>query len=330
MAMGDSISAGFAARGDLNEARDIAWSIGKGSAHAITLPWLLEQYSQLVEGQSTKAVSPVDLQKMPAGDYHPSTDRMNVAESGGAVTRGSMDEQWHYLQDNFKNYADFESRWKVLTVWMTANDVCSQCSDDVENTEMYSSWTAGYDKLLSNITDRLKNIYVNLVSTLDLSNVARIQKDNPQLCTAISRLFQECWCVNNGDAKQLTQLDRNIHVMNKRLHQFASDWQVKLQGRTDLAVVVQPFMEGIGTNLDSQFFSKLDCFHPNAAAHQDLAIGLWNSMLCTGDRKTQCGVAFKPNQTATCPTKDSVFYTGPDAVPKPLAHTIAPEAPLVV
>ena len=37
-------------------------------------------------------------------------------------------------------------------------------------------WAAGYDELLTNVTSKLKNVYVNLVSTLDLSHIARIQR----------------------------------------------------------------------------------------------------------------------------------------------------------
>merc|ERR1719253_618597 len=149
---------------------------------------------------------------------------MNVAESNGAVKLGSMDEQWVYLVGNFKKYENFDTRWKVLTVWMLANDICNQCSGNVEDTAMYKTWVAGYEKLLTNVAGNLKNTYVNLVSTLDLSNVARLQKG--KTCAATSKLFEECWCVNNGSPTQLAMLDRNIHVMNTRLHKFAADWKV--------------------------------------------------------------------------------------------------------
>ena len=47
-------------------------------------------------------------------------------------------------------------------------------------------------------------------------------------------------------------------------------------------------------------------------ALQDLAIGLWNSMLCTAGRDTQCGRPFVPSLSPYCPTPSDRFYTGPD------------------
>ena len=43
-----------------------------------------------------------------------------------------------------------------------------------------------------------------------------------------------------------------------------------------------------------------------------LALGLWNSMLCVDGRETGCGQVFSEDMPLTCPTAESVFYTGPD------------------
>ena len=85
-----------------------------------------------------------------------------------------------------------------------------------------------------------------------------------------------------------------------------------------LLALVCRFQEGIGATLDRAFLSNLDCFHPSDNGHQALAIGLWNSMLCVDGRDKKCGHSFQPHgMQAVCPTKDSVFYTGPDVVPAP-------------
>ena len=88
MAMGDSITAAFAARSGLKEGRDISWSIGVGEADQLTLPYMLSQYSPKLVGASSKAVLPNDITHLPSHDYHPKTDHLNVAESEGAVHRG--------------------------------------------------------------------------------------------------------------------------------------------------------------------------------------------------------------------------------------------------
>lgn len=77
---------------------------------------------------------------------------------------------------------------------------------------------------------------------------------------------------------------------------------------------MQSFQEGFAIQ-SIDFLNKLDCFHPSTTGHEDLAIGLWNSMLCVDDREKRCGQHFTMGIKPTCPTADSVFYTGPDVVP---------------
>jgi len=317
MAMGDSITAAFAIRSTLMEGRDISWSIGVGSEDQLTFPWLVSQYNELVEGMSTKAVLPHDIPHLPHNDYHPKTDHLNVAESEGAVRRGSMEEQWGFILQQIPNYPNFKSSWKVLTIWMMANDVCGKCDRPV-SPEYLESWASKYDELLVNVSSTMTNVYVNLVSTLDLSNVARIQRSKLG-CKIEHQILRECGCIDKGNSTQLKQLDENVHIMNNRSHQIAAEWYKKLHdmGRNDMAVVQQSFQEGIGSTLDIEFLNKLDCFHPSTQGHQSLAVGLWDSMLCTKDRHERCGLHFFKDMSPTCPTKDSVFYTGPDVIPGP-------------
>ena len=318
MAMGDSITAAFAARSSLDEARDLSWSIGVGTEEQLTLPRLIQYYNSSVTGSSTKAVFPNGITHLPHGDYHPATDRMNVAESSGAVHRGSMQEQWQYLSRQMKTYPDFNDSWKVMTVWMMANDVCGECSPNDPSKHYLDSWQAGYDELLTNVTENMRNVYVNLIPTLDLSNIARIQRDHALCSIEHKFILKECGCIDRGNSTELAHLDVAVHTFNTRLHQIAASWGSKLKAMNrdgDVAIVTQPFMEGIGKDLDLSFLNTLDCFHPSAKAHQDLAIGLWNSMLCTKDRRNECGIPWTPDLPVVCPDEHSVFYTGPDVVP---------------
>ena len=329
MAVGDSITAGFAARSTLFEARDISWSIGAGSAAQLTLPYLLGRYgdaAKFLQGMSTKAVLPKDVLHLPKGDWHPATDHLNVAESqASAVHFDSLVEQWGFLHGalgDARQYPNLDSRWKVLTVWMTANDVCGaghECKKPVKASTL-DTWTQRTDALLHNVSATMKRVYVNLVSTLDLSNVHRIQQSRAWCKFEHQHILRECGCIDRGDPKELKQLDANIKTMNDALHGLAAKWHAALaaQGRTDMAVTVQAYQEGVGASLDHTFLNALDCFHPSQRGHEDLAIGLWNDMLCTGDRKNRCGRPFANDLAPVCPTADSVFYTGPDVIPNPL------------
>ena len=313
MAVGDSITAAFSARSDLLEARDISWSTGVGNAQQLTVPFMISRFNPKVAGASTKAVLPADLPHIPHGDYHPMTDHLNVAESEGAVHRNSMVEQWSYLNASARLYEPaFSHGWKMLTVWMTANDVCGMCHTPLANTSYLAKWIDGYDALLHNVSKTFSNVYVSLLSTLDLSHIHRLQRTKLG-CTIEHKFVHECGCVGQGNTSELRLLDANVHTMNAALRQLAIAWQARLQaqGRSDMAVVYQNFMEGIGAQLDISFLSRLDCFHPSTVGHEDLAIGLWNGLLCSDDRAHMCGRPFRPNLAPFCPTVDTVLYAGP-------------------
>jgi len=313
MAVGDTNTAAISAPSLLKEARDISWSIGIGNAQQLTAPFMISRFNPKVAGASTKAVLPADLPHMPHGDYHPKTDHLNVAESEGAVHRNSMVEQWAYLNASTRLYEPaFSQGWKMLTVWMTANDVCGRCHAPLTNTSYLADWVAGYDALLYNVSTTFSKVYVSLLSTLDLSHIHRLQRTKLG-CTIEHKFLHECGCVGKGNASELRRLDANIHTMNAALRQLAIDWQARLhaQGRSDMTVVYQNFMEGVGAQLDISFLSRLDCFHPSTVGHEDLAIGLWNNLLCSEDRAHMCGRPFSPNLTPVCPTVDTVLYSGP-------------------
>jgi phospholipase B1 len=167
----------------------------------------------------------------------------------------------------------------------------------------------------------MTNVYVNLISTLDLSDIARIQKTTPYCKYIHEKVLTECGCIDRGNQTSLEMMDTNIRIMNNELHKLAQKWNTfAKKERTDLAFVVQSYMEGIGPTLDIDFLNKLDCFHPSTLGHELLATGLWNSMLCNdqnGGRKNRCGVHFDKSMQALCPTKESVFYTGDDVIPGP-------------
>merc|ERR1711904_710798 len=99
-----------------------------------------------------------------------------MGESSGAAHRGSVDEQWGYLLENKGKYEDFDSRWKVLTYWMFANDVCGMCHGEAEQLGTYKTWEQKTGEFLDNVSATFNNTYMNLISMLDLSHIHRIQQ----------------------------------------------------------------------------------------------------------------------------------------------------------
>ena len=172
------------------------------------------------------------------------------------------------------------------------------------------------DKFLTNVTETLGNVYINLIGTFPLSNVSRVQRANLE-CAIEHRIIDECGCVDRGNATELALLDSNTVLMNTALEAAAATWNGRLRaaGRTDAAVVYHDYMTtSIGGELDRSYLSGLDCFHPSSKAHAALAVGLWDSMVCTGPRTatTLCGVPPTIHSPKLlCPTSNSTLFLPP-------------------
>jgi len=70
------------------------------------------------------------------------------------------------------------------------------------------------------------------------------------------------------------------------------------------ALIYQPMFADMKIQLE--FLSTLDCFHPSLYAHQQMGIGLWNSMLLPASQKQTGGVV---PITILCPKNDTLLYT---------------------
>ena len=69
-------------------------------------------------------------------------------------------------------------------------------------------------------------------------------------------------------------------------------------------VVYQPTLQEAILPCNTNYVSDLDCFHPNRAAHNMLAITLWNNMLTPPGHKIPLPLPFiQP----ICPTDSSFF-----------------------
>lgn len=60
---------------------------------------------------------------------------------------------------------------KIITMWLTANDVCGECNGPMQ----LASYSKKTNQVLANIS-AWSNVYVSLMGTLDLSQVQRLQQ----------------------------------------------------------------------------------------------------------------------------------------------------------
>jgi hypothetical protein len=138
LAMGDSITAAFAAKENIKldgirEFRGISWSIG-GDDGAYTLPNYFARVSGPPHspplGASLGDQIPLEAVKIkghPIRDWDPRVDQLNGAVSLAKVQ--DLDTQMDYLVAQAKKIKglDFGNDWKVLTLFIGANNLCISC-----------------------------------------------------------------------------------------------------------------------------------------------------------------------------------------------------------
>eukprot|EP00729_Bicosta_minor_P025485 gene25485-3543_t len=111
---------------------------------------------------------------------------------------------------------------------------------------------------------------------------------------------------------------RHPHAVNALLHNISGAVHGngslrRLSWRKDTKVVMQGYLKHQGKQFTETFSNDLDCFRPSSLA-QDLAAGMWNTMLCH-NRSDLYGRNFTSWVEPVCPGKEGAFYTGPDVTP---------------
>eukprot|EP01119_Soliformovum_irregulare_P020004 TRINITY_DN6429_c0_g1_i4.p1 TRINITY_DN6429_c0_g1~~TRINITY_DN6429_c0_g1_i4.p1 ORF type:complete len:165 (+),score=47.05 TRINITY_DN6429_c0_g1_i4:439-933(+) len=163
MAMGDSISAGFAMKGfppaDFLEYRDWVFSIG-GDDSAVTIPNWLKHYNPDIKGAAQDWTWP-----MTKGEWLDGAVSMAKVEA--------LPDQIQYLMNTARNSypgINWEEDWKLLTIFVGANNLCDACKPkDPLGTPEY--WEAHLRQVLGLVQKHIPKVFVNLVTIFNISGV---------------------------------------------------------------------------------------------------------------------------------------------------------------
>jgi len=310
MALGDSITAAFGVMGnagEMHEFRGKSWSIG-GDEGAITIPNFISTFVPDLVG----AAKGQHLLEYCAGpfcpdfQYHPVVDVFNAAQSGGMIMNLPTHEMDYLLKQVALNpNVDIKNDWKLLTILIGANDICSCCDGNLSYTgpdafEKYLTAT------LERVRSTLPRTFVNLILGFNLSEVYNLGRKT-LYCETHQRVFTfECNCIFEKNATQ-TRLEVDVYTQlyNQRIFKIADYY--KAQKYSDFAVVVQPFLyKTNATNFPESFLSTFDCFHPSLLAHETFATALWNSMLTPAANKK---LEIVMGDVPMCPTPNTLLYT---------------------
>lgn len=208
---------------------------------------------------------------------------------------------------------DVEKTWKVLTLFVGANDLCLVCKmqkrfDPTEFAEYYR-------RVLIEIRNRFPRTLVNVVELFNVSAIYRATEDQPY-CRGVHRLvFLECDCAFGPESEARPfrdMMDEMATAYNQQVRAVIRDLS-QVRNET-FAIALHPFTRDLNiTSFPMEMISTLDCFHPSAKSHGLTATALWNSMLTPPEERPRNipSLTLEP----LCAGEDSVFYPGspPDA-----------------
>ena len=306
--LGDSITAAFAARGELWEERGLSYFIGMSTNDtSVTSSKLLRHLNKgALIGGSTQGHIP----EIHGGPHDPLQDVLNVAQSEAVIQDllpGGKGFQLQALLDEIHSLESFGlmkmSDWKLINIWIGANNLCGACRD-FHNSSSNSPKHYGkhLNQTLAWIQERIPNTLVSLVGFFNLSQVTKI--DAPvAACDLVHDLFIECSCMFKPPASNQQMMDEWGAGYNAEMKSLAAEWSAKnLPG---FNVVLQTGLIGFQIP-DISFLSTLDCFHPSSEAHEALGIGLFNNMLQPVGGKTS---PVTLPVTPTCPGPNARIYS---------------------
>lgn len=292
MAMGDSITAGFAMKGifptNFLEYRDYVYSIG-GAEGAQTLPNWLKTYNPDIKGVAESWTWPLTK-----GAW------LNAGVSMARVEEllPQVDYLVNELNTTYKGEVNFNEDWKLLTLFIGANNICPACKNSSKSTPEH--FEKHLRATLEMIHAKIPRVFVNLITIFNISGVWDAGQKS-EYCKMLWTGVTECSCLTTGKASDREAMDVTSVKFNQVSQKLAKEFSDISETFT---VVVQPGLTGIPIGkFGVDFLSHLDCFHPALSANEAFTYLVWNNMMTpVGKKETSPD---PDNIKIICPTEDT-------------------------
>ncbi|XP_060907759.1 phospholipase B1, membrane-associated-like isoform X1 [Labrus mixtus] len=310
-ALGDSSTAGTGAKAktvfNLNkEYKGVSWSIGgdKSLETVTTLPNILRKFNEALKGFS-KGVGP---RQKAFNMAVPGAKSLEIPAQAQALIKAMRENK----------AMNFEKDWKLVTILVGGNDLCSYCID--QNNLSPQNYSHNIMLGLDMLHKEVPRLLVNVVQLFQIDTLKSV-KENTLGCSLLQRI--SCPCVINPaeNSPELEVIKRVNYKYQAEIQQLISG--NRYEGKEDFAVVLQPFLQNsfipqIGAGeADSSFFS-VDCFHISERAHAEMAIALWNNMLEPVGRKQAYNNFTYDRSKIHCPSEANPFiFTKVNSLPSP-------------
>ncbi|KAI8969710.1 hypothetical protein BDB01DRAFT_768090 [Pilobolus umbonatus] len=315
-ALGDSIMAGFAAKGitggsilsiqSLFEHRGVSYGAG-GDNGAVTIPNFIKKYNSKVRGAS-KGSHLAELcygPLCPPFQYRPLKDVLNAAQSGGMAM--NLDYELDYLIPTMKLLpgASFKNDWKLINVQIGSNDQCASCIDELIPMLRPELYGKHLEAAVERIRQKIPKVLVNLIGTFNVSEVYSVTTGQ-DYCSAFKPSdfhinTVECPCALYEPYRP--KMDQMSMGYNRELERIYNKYK-PLQTAT-FGVMYTPANIDIAS-FPVQGLSNVDCFHPGLHGHEFVAKVLWNTLFTPLSQK-QSEIKWNSSVGVYCPIEADRF-----------------------
>eukprot|EP00079_Xenopus_tropicalis_P025452 XP_012818734.1 PREDICTED: phospholipase B1, membrane-associated-like [Xenopus tropicalis] len=203
---------------------------------------------------------------------------------------------------------NYNNDWKVITILIGPNDLCSSCSD--ANFYSTKNFIDYIQEALDLLHKEVPRAFVNLVEVMDIYPLREAVLDPRVKCPVlITKMLCPC-LLNIADNSQELKIVREFNSGYQRNTQQLIDTG-RYDTKDDFTVVLQPFFRNpkipsLPNGTPDASFMAPDCFHLSQKSHSQMARMLWKNMLEPVGMKTDI-LDFAAAETLTCPTQDQPF-----------------------
>ncbi|GAA5814337.1 hypothetical protein MFLAVUS_007831 [Mucor flavus] len=283
IAIGDSISAGFGMISGrppfstILEYRGKVFSSG-GDEGEYTIPNFLSNYNTISRGVPTGITLPLARGK-----------KLNNAVSGAKTQELDAEVSRLVRLLNTESYKDVKDDWKLITLFIGANNVCVLCEPPMTTLPGLADadiFEENVRQAIERIRSDIGKSFVNLVALFNVSSVYEASRGDPYCEFVLDPSHMViCSCIQ-ADEKQRQAADRVVNEYNNRLEKLEKEYKNK--DIMNFGLSYQPGFKQFPVGKYKQsYLSGVDCFHPNKCANQVMAILLWNNMFSNPIEKQQ-------------------------------------------
>jgi len=298
MAMGDSLTAGFGALATnflnlFNDYRAVPFSGGGAQTivDSLTFPNFIKAYNPRIAGFSYAT-----------GNENTQQAMLNQGVTG-AVTQELLPQAQRLRALLIANATyDFMNSWKVLTIFIGANNLCDLCND--YNFNSATAYIQSLEQTLDWIGSNIPRVFINVVTTVDVTELYPLSEG---LCGILHGFECECG-VSDNDAIRANVSATAVQYYENTLNLLS---QAKYTTNDTWTAVAQPYFRNTeipqlpNGNYDLTYFAP-DCFHFSWKAHQAAAIALFNNIYQPVGSKS---LSFQVGEPIDCPTSGEFLAT---------------------